>query len=108
MAQVVRGLDLEGVGEGVGLLLAGEYLERFGARVRRFPFQDYVNLQRLVAAVEYNLMPLQYNVFVYLLLFFKETLSNSEKNGLQAIRNEQETDDGNHTVSHRNPAPASG
>jgi len=31
-----------------------------------------------------RLKPLQYNVFVYLLLFFKETLSNSEKNGLQA------------------------
>ncbi len=31
--------------------------------MRKFPFQDYVNLQRLIAAVEFNLMPLQFNEF---------------------------------------------
>ena len=49
----------------VGYIEPGPALERFGARVKRFPFQDYVNLQRLIAAVEYNLMPLQYNVFTH-------------------------------------------
>ncbi len=47
----------------VGYIEPGPALERFGARVQRFPFQDYVNLQRLIASVEYNLMPLQFNVF---------------------------------------------
>ncbi|NWG73365.1 MAG: glycosyltransferase [Rubrivivax sp.] len=47
----------------VGYIEPGPGLTRFGRRVRRFPFQDYVNLQRLIAAVEYNLMPLQHNVF---------------------------------------------
>lgn len=47
----------------VGYLEPGPELKRFGARVTRFPFQDYVNLQRLIASVEYNLMPLQFNVF---------------------------------------------
>ena len=47
----------------VGYIEPGAALEKFGSRVRRFPFQDYVNLQRLIARVEYNLMPLQYNVF---------------------------------------------
>lgn len=47
----------------VGYIEPGPALERFGNRVQRFPFQDYVNLQRLIASVEYNLMPLQFNVF---------------------------------------------
>ncbi len=47
----------------VGYIEPGPALERFGPRVQRFPFQDYVNLQKLIASVEYNLMPLQYNVF---------------------------------------------
>lgn len=47
----------------VGYIEAGPRLERFGARVQRFPFQDFLNLQRLVGSVEYNLMPLQFNAF---------------------------------------------
>jgi len=47
----------------VGYIEAGPRLERFGARVKRYPFQDYVNLQRLVGSVEFNLMPLQRNSF---------------------------------------------
>jgi glycosyltransferase involved in cell wall biosynthesis len=49
----------------VGFIQPGPLLERFGKRVKQFPFQDYVNLQRLIAQVEYNLMPLQYNVFTH-------------------------------------------
>jgi glycosyltransferase involved in cell wall biosynthesis len=47
----------------VGYIEPGPALSRFGNRVLRFPFQDYVNLQRLIASVEYNLMPLQFNIF---------------------------------------------
>lgn len=49
----------------VGFIEPGPALERYGARVRKFEFHDYVNLQRLIARVEYNLMPLQYNVFTH-------------------------------------------
>lgn len=49
----------------VGFIEPGPALERFGTRVKKFPFQDYVNLQRLIARVEYNLMPLQYNIFTH-------------------------------------------
>ncbi len=38
-------------------------LKRFGKRVIQQPFHDYINLQRLVGSVEYNLVPLQSNVF---------------------------------------------
>lgn len=47
----------------VGYIEAGPRLERFGSRVKRYPFQDYVNLQRLIGSVEFNLMPLQFNSF---------------------------------------------
>lgn len=47
----------------VGYIEAGPQLERFGARIKRQPFHDYVNLQRLVGSVEFNLMPLQLNDF---------------------------------------------
>jgi hypothetical protein len=47
----------------VGYIEAGPNLQRFGPRISYQPFQDYVNLQRLVAKVEFNLMPLQSNVF---------------------------------------------
>jgi glycosyltransferase involved in cell wall biosynthesis len=47
----------------VGYIEAGPNLERFGARVKRFPFHDYVNLQRLIGSVEFNLVPLQFNAF---------------------------------------------
>ncbi|HEX9719216.1 MAG TPA: glycosyltransferase family 1 protein [Ramlibacter sp.] len=49
----------------VGYIEAGPGLTRFGNRVVRFPFHDWVNLQRLVGAVEFNLMPLQHNVFTH-------------------------------------------
>lgn len=40
-------------------------LSRFGGRIRRLPFSDYVNLQGLVGRVEFNLVPLQSNVFTH-------------------------------------------
>lgn len=46
-----------------GYIGAGSALSRFGNRIKYQPFQDYVNLQRLVGSVEFNLMPLQSNVF---------------------------------------------
>jgi hypothetical protein len=49
----------------VGYIEPGPWLEKFGARVQRFPFQDYLNLQRLIARVEFNLMPLQSNAFTH-------------------------------------------
>lgn len=47
----------------VGYIEAGPEFARFGNRVRYQPFHDYVNLQRLIGSVEFNLMPLQSNVF---------------------------------------------
>ena len=47
----------------VGYIEAGPALNRFGNRIKCQPFQDYVNLQRLIASVEFNLIPLQSNVF---------------------------------------------
>lgn len=47
----------------VGYIDPGPVLERFGTRVKKYPFHDFVNLQRLIATVEFNLMPLQYNTF---------------------------------------------
>ncbi len=47
----------------VGFIAPGPALARFGGRIRRQPFTDWINLQRLVASVEVNLMPLQANVF---------------------------------------------
>lgn len=49
----------------VGYIEPGAGLARFGNRVVRHPFHDYVNLQRLVGSVEFNLMPLQSNVFTH-------------------------------------------
>lgn len=49
----------------VGYIEAGPGLKRFGKRVVRLPFHDWVNLQRLVGSVEFNLMPLQHNVFTH-------------------------------------------
>jgi glycosyltransferase involved in cell wall biosynthesis len=49
----------------VGYIDAGPSLKRFGRRIKYEPFQDYVNLQRLVSSVEFNLMPLQSNVFTH-------------------------------------------
>lgn len=47
----------------VGYIESGPALRKFGNRVARRPFQDYVNLQRLISSVEFNLMPLQSNDF---------------------------------------------
>ncbi|MPW20606.1 glycosyltransferase [Paraburkholderia sp. CNPSo 3157] len=47
----------------VGYIDAGPALSKFGDRVKRQPFHDYVNLQRLISTVEFNLMPLQSNDF---------------------------------------------
>lgn len=47
----------------VGYIEAGPSLSRFGERIKRQPFHDYVNLQRLIGSVEFNLIPLQSNVF---------------------------------------------
>lgn len=49
----------------VGYIEATAGLKRFGKRVVRLPFHDWLNLQRLVGSVEFNLMPLQHNVFTY-------------------------------------------
>jgi glycosyltransferase involved in cell wall biosynthesis len=47
----------------VGYIEPGPGLARFGNRILREPFYDYVNLQRLIGSVEFNLMPLQCNAF---------------------------------------------
>jgi glycosyltransferase involved in cell wall biosynthesis len=47
----------------VGYIEPGSNLKRFGERIKRRPFHDYVNLQRLLSCVEFNLMPLQSNTF---------------------------------------------
>lgn len=47
----------------VGYIDQGPELKRFGTRVKRESFRDYVNLQRLIGSVEFNLMPLQINDF---------------------------------------------
>jgi glycosyltransferase involved in cell wall biosynthesis len=47
----------------VGYIEAGPALSKFENRVKHQPFHDYVNLQRLISSVEFNLMPLQSNVF---------------------------------------------
>lgn len=47
----------------VGYLETDPSWSRFGDRVLHAPFTDWVNLQRLVATAEVNLMPLQASVF---------------------------------------------
>jgi glycosyltransferase involved in cell wall biosynthesis len=47
----------------VGHLEVPQALVRHKARIHVHPFQDFVNLQRLIASVELNLVPLQTNVF---------------------------------------------
>jgi len=49
----------------VGYIEAGPSLKRFGNRIKHRPFHDYVNLLRLIGSVEFNLMPLQSNVFAH-------------------------------------------
>ena len=47
----------------VGYIEPGPHLARFSDRVIRQPFHDYINLQGLIGQVEFNLMPLQANMF---------------------------------------------
>ena len=47
----------------VGYIEVGSELKKFGQRITYKPFHDYVNLQRLIGSVEFNLMPLQRNMF---------------------------------------------
>ncbi len=47
----------------VGYIDHGARMKSFSDRIHRQPFQDYVNLQRLLGSVEFNLMPLQSNAF---------------------------------------------
>jgi glycosyltransferase involved in cell wall biosynthesis len=47
----------------VGYIELTPKLKRFGSRVKHVRFHDFVNLQRLIGSVEFNLMPLQFNVF---------------------------------------------
>jgi len=47
----------------VGYIDPGENLKKYGKRVKYHPFVDYINLQRFIASVEINLMPLQSNIF---------------------------------------------
>lgn len=49
----------------VGYIDVGPALAHFGNRVNRQPFHDYVNLQSLISRVEFNLMPLQSNIFTH-------------------------------------------
>jgi hypothetical protein len=47
----------------VGHIEPSPALQGFGHRILRQPFHDFVNLQHLIGSVEFNLMPLQANVF---------------------------------------------
>lgn len=47
----------------VGYIEPGPHLAPFKDRLQHAPFQDWVNLQRLVGSVEVNLMPLAQSVF---------------------------------------------
>ncbi|MBB3179815.1 glycosyltransferase [Variovorax sp. Sphag1AA] len=47
----------------VGYIETSSSMQKFSDRIHRQPFHDYVNLQRLLARVEFNLMPLQSNAF---------------------------------------------
>lgn len=47
----------------VGYIDHGAAMRSFSQRISRQPFHDYVNLQRLLGTVEFNLMPLQSNAF---------------------------------------------
>ncbi|MGH8605409.1 MAG: glycosyltransferase family 1 protein, partial [Gammaproteobacteria bacterium] len=49
----------------VGFMDLDERFTRFGGRVEVHPFQDFINLQRLMGGVEINLVPLQYNTFTH-------------------------------------------
>ena len=46
-----------------GYIEIGATLSRFKGRIKYHHFRDYVNLQSLIGSVEFNLIPLQSNVF---------------------------------------------
>ncbi|MBU2839939.1 glycosyltransferase [Acidithiobacillus thiooxidans] len=54
--------------DSIDLVIAG-YIDpdisllQFSNRIKYFPFRDYINLQKLIASVDINLVPLQDNVF---------------------------------------------
>lgn len=47
----------------VGFGAFNNEFDKFGDRVEKFPLQDFLNLQRLIAEVEINIAPLQENQF---------------------------------------------
>ena len=47
----------------VGFLEPGDGLGKFKDRICRLPLLDYINLQRVVASTEINMVPLQQNIF---------------------------------------------
>ncbi|MEM0910614.1 MAG: glycosyltransferase [Pseudomonadota bacterium] len=47
----------------VGLLDLAPCFKNFGDRIERYPLQNYLNLQQLIAEVEINISPLQDNIF---------------------------------------------
>ncbi|WP_250492648.1 glycosyltransferase [Caballeronia sp. GAWG1-1] len=47
----------------VGFLESGPYLERHLDRIDRYPLQDFLNLQRLIACTDINIAPLIDNTF---------------------------------------------
>jgi glycosyltransferase involved in cell wall biosynthesis len=47
----------------VGVLEPGDALKQYRHRIDRYPLQDYMNLQRLIARTELNIGPLLDNVF---------------------------------------------
>lgn len=60
--------NLMAADEGIDLVVVGyieptEAIARLEHRIHKVPFQDYVNLQRIIGSVDFNLMPLQSNVF---------------------------------------------
>ncbi|MGA9407758.1 MAG: hypothetical protein WBW71_11565, partial [Bacteroidota bacterium] len=47
-----------------GYIDANVLRSRFGrSRIHYFQFSDFINLQRLIGSVDFNLVPLQHNAF---------------------------------------------
>ncbi|HYN77505.1 MAG TPA: glycosyltransferase family 1 protein [Lamprocystis sp. (in: g-proteobacteria)] len=68
IADAVSGLledDPRAVLRIVGYLEPDDLVRRFGDRIEVFPFQNVLNLQRLIGEVEINLVPLQDNLFTH-------------------------------------------
>lgn len=47
----------------VGYINIPDELYKYKERITKYPFHDFINLQKLIASVEFNLMPLQNNLF---------------------------------------------